>query len=135
MLPCPVGETGHRWLTQNRTGVRGDEICSAHPMARVVMTFPNTLLNECLHSGKNIDQRAHFRKRHRNQNSATKIYLFRKAAGESESRLEMLASEGEGLKSNNYDVGLLLILRARDALLFFCISENIKVLRFFPFMV
>lgn len=74
---------------------------------------------------KNIDQQAHFRKRHRNPNSATKINLFIKAKGESERRLEILASECEGLKSNNYDAGMLFILGVRDTLLFFRISENI----------
>lgn len=43
-------------LTENRTGVRLDEICMAHPVARAAMTFPNTWLNECLHSVKKIDQ-------------------------------------------------------------------------------
>lgn len=82
-------------------------------------------LNECLHSVKKIDQWARFRKRHRNQNSATKINVFRKAGGESESRLEIWAAGCEGLKSNNYDVGMLFILGIGDTLLFFCISENI----------
>ena len=50
-------------LTQNRTGVRRDEICMAHPMAGVAMTFPNTWLNECLHSVKKIDQWVRFGER------------------------------------------------------------------------
>lgn len=74
---------------------------------------------------KKIDQRVRFRKRHRNQNPATKINLFRKAGRESQSRLEKLASECEGLNSHNYDVGMLFILVVGDTLLFFRISENI----------
>lgn len=74
---------------------------------------------------KKIDQRARFRKRHRNQNPATKINLFRKAGGESRSGLEKLASECEALNSNNDDVGVWFILVVRDTLLFFRISENI----------
>lgn len=61
MASCPRDKTWHRRLTQNRTGVRRDEICMAHPMARVAMTFPNTWLNECLHSVKKIDQWVRFR--------------------------------------------------------------------------
>lgn len=54
------GKTRHRWLTQNRTGVRRDEICMAHPIAGVAMTFQNTLLNECLRSVKKIYQWVRF---------------------------------------------------------------------------
>lgn len=53
-------KTRHRWLTQNRTGVRRDEICMAHPIAGVAMTFPNTLLNECLRSVKKLIRRCGF---------------------------------------------------------------------------
>lgn len=62
MPPSRGDKTRHRWLTQNRTGVRPDEICMAHPMAVVAMTFPNTRLNECLHSvkKKRIDQSLRF---------------------------------------------------------------------------
>lgn len=63
MPSSPRDETWHRRLTQNRTGVRRDEICMAHPMAGVAMTFPNTWLNECLHSVKKIDQWVRFRER------------------------------------------------------------------------
>lgn len=80
-------------------------------------------LNDCLHSVKKIDQRSRFRKRHRNPNSATKINLFIKEGGESENRLEILASECERLKSNNHDIGMLFILGV--TLLFFHIFENI----------
>lgn len=81
------------------------------------MTFPNTWLNECLLSVKKIDQPTRFRKRRRNQNSVAKINLFRKAGGERESRLEILATEREGLKfNNNYDAGMLFILGVRDTL-------------------
>lgn len=73
-----------------------------------------------------------FRKRDRNQNSATKM-LFRKAGGESESRLETLGGKCEGLRCNNYDVGMLLIRGVRDTLLLFphFWKHHIKVLRFF----
>lgn len=71
MLSSPGDKTWHRRLTQNRTGVRRDEICMAHPMAGVAMTFPNTRLNECLHSVKKIDQWVRFGDR-----SKKKIVFF-----------------------------------------------------------
>lgn len=58
-----------------------------------------------------------FKKRSRNQKLATKINLLREAGGESESGLEILAADQEGLKcNNNYDVGMLFILGVMDTL-------------------
>lgn len=125
MLACPALETGHQWLTQI------EQVSGEMKYVRPTQ-WPEWWWHFQTHGSMNvytvwkkIDQRARFRKRHRNQNSATKINLFRKAGGESESRLEMLASECKGLKSNNYDVGMLFILGVRDTLLFLRISENI----------
>lgn len=79
---------------------------------------------------KKIDQRARFRTRHRNQNSATKVNLFWKAAGETQNKAGNI-SECEGLNSNNYDVGMLFILGVKNTLLFFLhFWRHIKVLKF-----
>lgn len=71
----------------------------AHPMAGVAMTFPNTWLNECLHSVKKIDQWVRFRERSEKKRvffTVTEINLSREKSGRSVRRREFWEKETAG---------------------------------------